>query len=1069
MNNEKDCGTERNRGFALVMAIFLVIGLETVIAGAMLNMMRLQREAQRSADEMKLSWAAEAVVERTIKLLSDYVTLKKQYPNDLDGNVVIGGDDAHLVIGDEPSFAAYLHSWFESLKPIYSGTLSDISIPEGNIKITQAVPDPPNDPNRLRSYTIEVTGMRSIGADLTPTAVTVTITQEVAIPISKLFDFSVFCNDDCELTAGPPFTVQGPIFSNGNIYLMINPGHQLTLELADDFFSEPPPPEPYVMHSTGNIYFYFKRAVGRNYFLDNPIYNAAVPDYYKQPGGLELYPGISDPVRSYQDPVPYFYYFKNRQGAGCDEDPSGNWCAANTILAQTAEGADCNQAGVCDQLTPEPPPMYPQNMAHEFWDDTTQRTYLRQLHDSTDKFYTLASDYTQPSLSVSSAFDRTDFDNLNNPNPNPAVNLSRLPIYQSGLVKEGVLGKVLGSSFSDPHDLIEPVTSDDSPQTARDKLHGQADAEILICDVPCPPDIVSSGPNVKHKEYRTQDFLDRGILTYVNPLAADSRAPLGIKYQLDIGRMIQEIQEPDPVPQLIYFHSPGNFSLRIVNGSKLPEAGLTIASSGRIWIQGDYNTFDYDKDRDCTEQEWDDKNCSVPPAAIFSDSFGVLSNEWNDAWKIVPIHHDPPQPGDDPPEVTVESLLDEREVTSNVMVNTALATGYRLSDLKSNYLDNPNLGINYFAQLPALTVHVDNNDPNDADPSVRGKQVQPGPLEDADGRLRLGADDKFLCPDGSHVSGRTGVSGTCEFYRERDGIYYVNPKSGMYLIARARKDSTLPCTLVGDINGDGKVDGGGADYVSWRKMKGQIGPGLAADLDGNNVVEDADYAILRANSGRKDPPNCLYNVRIPIFADARNIRVQDGQGGRTVVSDARVMDPNPQIKPAPPFPGVWFATLGRTPIVETWVEDLGDWECPSGASPNLADNCQGGPGESDRPECWLCPSNETPFRPGLGTFHGRPPRLVYFFGDYNPLYTPKYSGGIENLINLQEDWSDVTLRFLGTLSFTWESERLGTDYDLFYYRAPARMFDYNEDLRDHPPPGTPNLSSLKRLRWSRRF
>ena len=124
MNNEKDCGTERNRGFALVMAIFLVIGLETVIAGAMLNMMRLQREAQRSADEMRLSWAADAAVERTIKLLSDYITLEKKYPDILRGDLVIGGNGQNA---DNRDVAAFLLTWFNSLKQTYPHTLSDVS------------------------------------------------------------------------------------------------------------------------------------------------------------------------------------------------------------------------------------------------------------------------------------------------------------------------------------------------------------------------------------------------------------------------------------------------------------------------------------------------------------------------------------------------------------------------------------------------------------------------------------------------------------------------------------------------------------------------------------------------------------------------------------------------------------------------------------------------------------------------------------------------------------------------------------------------------------------------------
>jgi T5SS/PEP-CTERM-associated repeat protein len=51
----------------------------------------------------------------------------------------------------------------------------------------------------------------------------------------------------------------------------------------------------------------------------------------------------------------------------------------------------------------------------------------------------------------------------------------------------------------------------------------------------------------------------------------------------------------------------------------------------------------------------------------------------------------------------------------------------------------------------------------------------------------------------------------------------------------------------GDYNRDGLVDS--ADYVVWRKLLDQAGPGLVADGDDNNIVNDADYQIWRTNFG----------------------------------------------------------------------------------------------------------------------------------------------------------------------------------------------------------------------------
>src|SRR3989338_6877673 len=96
--------------------------------------------------------------------------------------------------------------------------------------------------------------------------------------------------------------------------------------------------------------------------------------------------------------------------------------------------------------------------------------------------------------------------------------------------------------------------------------------------------------------------------------------------------------------------------VKLVNGSKLPEKGLTVATNGRLWVEGDYNTYDYSKGSNCTPGDWDRKQCQIPPAALFSDSFGVLSKEWQDSYdKNTP--------------------LSGRGVGSDVMVNAAISTG----------------------------------------------------------------------------------------------------------------------------------------------------------------------------------------------------------------------------------------------------------------------------------------------------------------------------------------------------------------------------------------------------------
>jgi hypothetical protein len=55
--------------------------------------------------------------------------------------------------------------------------------------------------------------------------------------------------------------------------------------------------------------------------------------------------------------------------------------------------------------------------------------------------------------------------------------------------------------------------------------------------------------------------------------------------------------------------------------------------------------------------------------------------------------------------------------------------------------------------------------------------------------------------------------------------------------------------VIADFNRDGVVDTG--DYVLWRKLKNTTvsQPYASADADGNTIVNDADYAIWKANVG----------------------------------------------------------------------------------------------------------------------------------------------------------------------------------------------------------------------------
>jgi hypothetical protein len=1013
-----------NHGYAsIVFTIFLVVGLETVIAGSLFNMMRLQREAQRSADEMRISWVAEAAAERAIKLVHDCTKLTGAFPDpDPDSKIVLCGISTAANLTDGKKFDEFLVHWYRNTlkqNPDYESTLSNIDISKVEIKETSR-----DVVLNTANYLIGVTANKVAGNTTTPFQVTVT--QAAAIPINTLFDIAVFCDFDCELMAGPDFTIQGPIFSNGDIYIMNDErdggANTLTLKLADTFFDpdRPANPEPYLMHAHGDTYFYFKRFVGANYLLGlSNIYFNSVPEYYKfadpdKPAGPdsvktpEIYPryGLSYISGAENKYPPYFYYPNN--GANCLPVANGDSCDTNQIRVQKKDGT-------YEWLVHRPDAPLP-----KMW-----QAYTTNSADF--RLYTPKSEYASSGkMSVSSAFDPSqmsltepDHPLVNDPNWSDYMNstfnnsstyivpflvMDGVPKKDLTIVKPGVL----------PHVLIEPLTgtpanpivppadgvSWDTPDIAQKKLHSQA--TIVLTKL--------NGINgIESPDFSR--FTERGILREVSdevshgvsyPSMYDFRGSgVVLHYELDIAKMMEADRAHEinlGEKPLVYFSFPFpsqavQVMLRLVNGSKLPKRGLTVATDGRLWIQGDYNIWDYSrrggKGRECEEREWDDKRCHVPPAAIFSDSFGVLSKEWQGSYSA--------------------ATLANRKVTSDVMINTALATGYKPSSFTRHS--------SYYQGVPGMpeTRCTDSGieSGNCLSTTSGGLSITPG----NDGNLLRYWDPiyTFRCPDGSYTSGKNDVTDSCEYYREASDKYhyYVNPRS-----------------TYTDSNG---VKQG---YQIWMNKP------LAALPKCDPAATDENVA------------NHCNHVRIPIFADPDTINHSEREA-------------------VPPLPGVSFTILNRALLSgKGWFCTTPQSDCANGRA-----SWQSCPivsvGEDTDPNGYVyrCPGCGASPRSTCASWElvEVPSRISYFGREYFPLYKASYSGGIENLINLQENWEGKTLRFLGTLSVTWEAKNWIQDFRTDIYRAPRRLFDYNEDLRVRRPPGTPDLSSVKRRRWSRRF
>ncbi|MGZ5552194.1 MAG: hypothetical protein ACXWHF_01000 [Chthoniobacterales bacterium] len=111
--------------------------------------------------------------------------------------------------------------------------------------------------------------------------------------------------------------------------------------------------------------------------------------------------------------------------------------------------------------------------------------------------------------------------------------------------------------------------------------------------------------------------------------------------------------------------------VRIKNGSKIPTAGLTIASQGPVYIQGDFNTGGTGASvpSNVTGSYSDPANPPNPqvsgytraPTSILADAVTILSNNWSDANSSASL----PWGG----------ILSTPRTASNTTVNTAIVSG----------------------------------------------------------------------------------------------------------------------------------------------------------------------------------------------------------------------------------------------------------------------------------------------------------------------------------------------------------------------------------------------------------
>lgn len=1283
MKNPSDQGPGSKKGFVLVLSLFVMIALSILISGGFLALSQQQRAIQREIDRLKINWAAEAIFDRAVFLLDDYMLVNNTFPPE-DGTT----PDPNIEDASGELFSTKLTAWFAaqfgSLYPNNPVKAISISLKRVDQEAV-ALPATP----AWKKYVVEAV------MDRAATQMKMRLKQQLWLRSGGIYDYGVFWGSgDLEISSATDTVFQGPLFANGNIYITPSSGnphsnpvdlpHSITFTRTGNRF---------VLGATKEIFYNFKRTSAKNYFLEksgamfrNPIFAAGAPAYLRTDNALISKNGrphtsscsgwrVCDPMYKYNRYIPD----GNRMPGGVAgfSEQARAWPASDAgMTAMELADFDVHWLERPHQVTdeyvvrpffyyfknqlqhlgyPEPAPSY----------SVRAKTYICKDEMCSDKaelvplqdFSTIglfrhyaSSSWVESGAyddwygwksffwGISPGYDATQYPRFDeawtpeNPvmdigpvqNPYFHSTLSALDLQDLVLTDQAPKKLALGAGNNDPHILTEPVQTGDIASVKAAKLQSKAEVHILCGDPACTvlqvkrynagtaawditvssPAWLTSGSMYDYRlreQVRTVD-IDVGTLS-----AALTTSYYPVTDPLQSGYAVY-VQTCSRMSGAAACGSTSYRAVRLMNGGTLPSQNITFITNGRLWVKGDYNTQKYDYSKAIPTACSSGPDCRVPSAAFFSDSFGVLSNEWSDGY-------------------TASLPFNQRRVTNDVTVNGAIISGYLPSQLEMGF---PNCrGHDENGNTTAANIYTGcyTNPPwvtEDGEPSAHM-------LKRANNNTWIPFVSTLSCTDGFEPATGNPVNPlTCDIRLDLEtGIYYfrrVHLLSVLFVYQYWKANdtsqrTTLPdsfCQNPGDdFNGDGvgepnnspannffvncKGDlrrpfdnaalinaalsvinkrmprvcnntpsapsvqfpppagnppAGANNCINWATLRNynaasaQTADDILISCANNdacwNALNDAlglgvpgtqgvnvsatatpkfaRIGLLDRENNSFTPascrpyydkdnrfldlcypadlqpstcfPNCpagtspvriLPRWEIPYFVSPYAFRSRAIIPEHSVASPeiSRSVDPTLEFRDydyagipifqdrppegVPPLPGIYYELINYGYLYSDQIARI-----PCGQFQVVLDPPGCNPGEGQACDykytCSGAQDSERFLLHGLG-----------YDGSEGPsLYIPRYSGGLENLVNYQEDWRNSsgqvrTVNLSGVLTSPWNSKELVLPSSLgggpafwnydpthAYYTAPVRNASYATMLRSVPPPASPGIYSVKR-------
>jgi|GEM_PF-3999545 len=283
-------------GFAMLTALFLILAITLAISNAFINLSGNQKQSSRSDAKIVAQAAALSAIDASVheiqKYVSEHAHAEIPFPlTDTDDKV-----EGSVLLNIANNFKLA----YPDAGPIH---LESVEIKE--VAPSDALG---------KTYEIRVRTKDAYNQAQSQ------MVQKVRMNRGSLYDFAVYSGKDLEFAPGPNATIQGPVFSNGNIFISTGIDSEIVFKQPDLLNGDPPPDRiDYVLGSAKNIYFGFKPVVARNYVnLVSPQVKNAYDDEYggnfrgyydpKLNHGAEIPPG----QETSQNPLPRIYFMKNQ-------------------------------------------------------------------------------------------------------------------------------------------------------------------------------------------------------------------------------------------------------------------------------------------------------------------------------------------------------------------------------------------------------------------------------------------------------------------------------------------------------------------------------------------------------------------------------------------------------------------------------------------------------------------------------------------------------------------------------------------------------------------------------------